>query len=263
MMRILLAAKHAPYGPRPIGGVQSWCRTVARELIGRGYEVDTWGPGLPAPLGGFDLGIIANIGDTQRAYDWCTQSLTVCHGVIPAESPPGTGVVFTSEEVRDFWGGDGPVIRQPIDVDFWSPGDNRSTYLTRFSYRTGLPFVPLLATSLNCKYRHVRNQDAEGVRQVLRLSACVLATGRALLEAMATGAPVVLRDHRAAYQGPLMDLDIPGSMVRNYSGRGGVEPRFENVRDAVLEAMDRGSMREHVLEHHDVSNIVDQLLEAA
>ena len=84
-MRILLAAKHAPHGKRPIGGVQSWCRTVAQELIQRGHEAVTWGPEQPAPLGVFDLGVIANVGDTSRAFDWCQKTINVCHGIIPAE----------------------------------------------------------------------------------------------------------------------------------------------------------------------------------
>ena len=37
-MRILIAAKHAPHGNRPIGGVQSWSRTICRELERRGHR---------------------------------------------------------------------------------------------------------------------------------------------------------------------------------------------------------------------------------
>jgi hypothetical protein len=91
----------------------------------------------------------------------------------------------------------------------------------------------------------------------------VLATGRAALEAMACDVPVVICDHRSAYQGPLMDLDIDGSMTRNYSGRGGETPTIENVRAAIEHAIDSGGKREHVLKHHDVRHVVDQLLAMA
>ena len=77
--------------------------TVAKQLRLRGHEVVMWGPEQPVPLGGFDLGIIANVGNTARAFDWCRKTVTVCHGIIPAEMPPNEKVVFTSEQVRDFW----------------------------------------------------------------------------------------------------------------------------------------------------------------
>lgn len=117
-MRILLAAKHAPHGSRPIGGVQSWCRTVATELSRRGHEVETWGPEQSMPVARFDLGIIANVGDTSKVLYLCDKVLHVIHGIAPAEKPVGKNVVFTSEEVRDHWGGTGAVIRQPIDIEF-------------------------------------------------------------------------------------------------------------------------------------------------
>jgi glycosyltransferase involved in cell wall biosynthesis len=262
-MKILLAAKHAPHGPRPIGGVQSWCRTVEAELVRRGHDVQTWGPGQPPPLGGHDLGIIANPTDTARAYDWCKKTLTVCHGIIPAESPTGDNVVYTSEEVRAHWGGDGPIIRQPIDLEFWTPVRSRRRFLTRFSYRGGLPFLPVLAKSLGMIPKHVRNSSAEEARDVLRESACVIATGRAALEAMACGVPVVICDHRSAYQQPLFDPDTTGAMTRNYSGRGGVRPTLDNIKTAVKTAMKNGSMRNHIEENHDVKNVVNELLEVA
>lgn len=269
-MRILLAAKHAPHGRRPIGGVQSWCRTVYTELARRGYEVETWGPEQPAPVGAFDLGIIANVSDTGKVLDQCESAVVISHGIIPAEDPTrgqrsGGPIVYTSEGVRDHWGGEGPVLRQPIDLDFWSPGPppKLEHYLTRFSYRGGLQFVPALARGLKVQYRHVRNLDPREVREILRRSVCVLATGRAALEAMACGAPVVLCDHRSAYQGPLMDLDIEGARTRNYSGRGGVTPTPDLVRGAITMSMARGSMRRYVEDHHNVVDIVDQILELA
>lgn len=262
-MRILLSAKHAPHGSRPIGGVQSYCRTVGRELEKRGHEVETWGPEQPVPLGGFDLGIIANVADTSRALEYCRKNLVVCHGIIPAEKPIGDHVVYTSEEVRDHWGGGGAVIRQPIDLDFWRPNPAERIYLTRFSYRSGLKFIPQIAKSMHLQYQHIRNLDSRGVREILRKSRCVIATGRAALEAMAVGVPVVIADHRSAYQGPLMDLDIEGSAKRNYSGRGGITPTLANVTGAINAAISRGSMREYVEKHHDVVDIVDQLLDAA
>lgn len=259
-MRILIAAKHAPCGRRPIGGVQSWCRTVAGELRKRSHEVILWGPELPLIHDQFDYGIIANISSTKKAAEQCRKHLTVCHGIIPAETPPTEHVAFTSEQVRDHWDGNGPIIRQPIDLDFWSPVQPDRKYLTRFSYRGGLPFLPTLAKTLGLLPHHIRNANPEGSRHIVRQSACVLATGRAALEAMACGIPVVICDHRSSYQKPLFDPDTTGAMVRNYSGRGGIRPTIDNIEWAVRKAMKTGSLRDHVEKHHNVENIADQLL---
>ncbi|MBB1060424.1 glycosyltransferase [Marilutibacter spongiae] len=262
-MRILLAAKHAPLGRRQIGGVQSWCTTVAA-LLGRlGHSVAMWGPELPVPRDRFDLGIMANLGDTAPAAGLCDRVLNVCHGIIPAEAPVGDRVVFTSEGIRDHWNGSGPVIRQPINLDFWSPAVVVRENLTRFSYRGGLGFLPAVAADLSLQFRHVRDLGGVELRHMLRRSVCVLATGRAALEAMACGVPVVICDHRSAYQGPLLDPDTLGSMARNYSGRGGVEPTPEIVAEAVQAAVGRGSLRDHVAQHHDAGTVTKQILEAA
>jgi len=266
-MRILLAAKHAPHGARPIGGVQSWCRTVCRELERRGYDVETWGPEQFFPAGEFDLGIVANIHDTHKALAQCRKLIVVSHGIIPAENPhlknSRAQLVFTSEEIRDHWDGIGQIVRQPIDLDFWVPAHNRKESLTRFSYRRGLNFVKGIARSMQMKYVHLHNKSSRECREVLQNSACVLATGRAALEAMACGVPVVLLDHRGAYQPALLHTDIPQAAKRNYSGRGGITPTILNTREAIDRAITRGNMRKYVKKYHDVVHIVDQLMDIA
>lgn len=265
-MRILLAAKHAPEGSRPIGGVQSWCRTVAGELRRRGHQAVTWGPEQALPAGRFDVGIIANAGDARAAFGLCDRVLVVSHGIILAEKPPeGFPVAFTSEGVRDHWGRSGPIIRQPIDLDFWAPhtGSKNRNQLLRYSYRRGMGWLGEAAALLGMTFRHMDGVTHEQARAGFRSAACVLATGRAALEAMACGVPVVICDHRSAYQGPLLDADLAGAMTRNYSGRGGIEPTPGDVADAVQDAISDGHRRDWVEAHHDVRVIVEQLLEAA
>lgn len=257
-MRILLAARHPPGGRLPIGGVQSWCATVGAELQRLGHEVHFWGPGQSAH-GIFDLGIVANYQDTRPVLRLCKRHLSVCHGIVPPEKPPVQSVAFTSEEVRDFWQGLGPIIRQPIDLDFWRPGRAQRNRLVRFSYRAGLPFVPAIAEALGLEYTHLAEASPEQCRTALQEAACVLATGRAALEAMACGAPVVICDDRP-YQGPLMDLDTLGAMRRNYSGRDGVIPDQASVTAAIEAAMAIGGLRFHVAQHHDAATITDALL---
>lgn len=260
-MKILIAAKHPPNGQLAIGGVQSWSTTVGDELRSRDHEVTYWGPGNL--LGGFfDFGIFANVESTRPVMRFCKKVISICHGIIPAEKPAVKNVMFTSEEVRNHWKGNGPIIRQPLDLDFWQSGHGDKRYLIRFSYRNGLPFIPLIARRLGLEYVHVKSATPEGVRVMLHQAACVLATGRASVETMACGIPIVICDARA-YQGPLLDRDTLGSMWRNYSGRGGVIPTVTNVRLAIEKAIKSDSLRPHVEKYHNVVDIVDQLLETA
>lgn len=257
-MRILIAARHPPGGRRAIGGVQSWCATVGAELQRLGHEVAFWGPGENLP-GTFDAGIFANIGDTRPAMVMCKRHISICHGIIQPEQPPVRDVAYTSEEVRDFWHGDGPIVRQPVDLYFWQPRPGKKHLLVRFSYRDGLPVAGSVARALQLPLVHMRNSTPEQARETLNQAVCVLATGRAAVEAMACGVPVVICDERD-YQGPLLDADTIGSMTRNYSGRGGIEPGTEALLQAIERAVEQGSLREHVDRHHDARQIVQQLL---
>lgn len=261
-MRVLIAARFSPDGARPIGGVQSWSRTVGDVLKRRGYKVAYWEKGKLL-AGTFDLGIISNICDTRAVTKFCAEYVSVSHGIIAPEKPFSRHAVFTSEEVRSHWNVDGPVIRQPIDLDFWNPAKLPACYLTRFSYRAGLDFIPAIAKGKRLQYRHVRNSNREAVRGILRRSACVLATGRAALEAMACGVPTIICDHRESYQKPLMELDLIKAMHHNYSGRNGITPTPQNVTQAIEQAMSDGNQRAHIEAHHDSNKIVDQLLEFA
>jgi hypothetical protein len=262
-VRILLAAKYVPGASREIGGVQSWVATVAAELRRIGHDAVLWCPEWSLPAGRFDLGILANHRLTEAAVASCDQVMAVSHGIIDPECPPeDMPVVFTSEGVREYWGGDGPIIRQPIDLQFWSPGGDGSAGLVRYSYRGGLAWLSDVAATLGLPYRHLRGVSPQQARDVLRNAACVLASGRAAVEAMACGVPFVICDHRSAYQGPLLDVSAL-SMIRNYSGRGGVVPTPELVAAAVRGVIGKGGWREQAAGLHDVREIVPQLLEAA
>lgn len=252
-MRILLAAKH---GKTQIGGVQSWCKTVGVELTRMGHETTYWGSCEQKPSGKFDAGIFANIAYTKSLLKACSRKLIIGHGIITDESG---GEAFTSEEVRDHWKSQGFIIRQPIDLDFWSPLPAAPIYLTRFSYRGGLPSLGALAKRLNLEFRHINNSTHEESREVIRQSAIVVATGRAACEAMACGVPVLIADDRV-YQGALMDEDTAGSMLRNYSGRGGVVPTAESMELAIRRKLTQPTMRHHVQEHHNATTITNQLL---
>lgn len=253
-MRVLIAAKHPPNGAMPIGGVQTWSKTVGTELSLRGHTVEYWGPELARPEGRFDAGIFANWKHTAAAAEQCSRLLRVSHGIIPDES---VGDVATSEEVADRWKITGGIIRQPIDLEFWTPSDCPKTLFTRFSYRGGLTWIRE-AIPRGLEYVHLKSAKPAECREVLQRSAIVVATGRAALEAMTCGACVVIADARE-YQAALVDFNAAGSMSRNYSGRGGVRATPESLEIAVERALDVGPLLNHVWEHHDAKRIVDDI----
>lgn len=259
-MRVLIAAKHPPGGRLRIGGVQTWSATVGAELRRLGHEVVFWGPEWRLPSDRFELGILANTKYTRAAESVCGRVVRFSHGVIPDESG-GPGYQATSEEVRDKWGCDG-VIRQPLDLAFWTPAKLPRTLLTRHSYRRGLSFLMQSASSCGLGYAHLRQESSEVVRDTLRRSAVVIATGRAAVEAMACGAAVVIADDRP-YQGPLLDPDVIGAMKRNYSGRGGFVPTADQIRAEIELAMERGCLRSHAEEHHDAREITKRILDCS
>lgn len=260
-MRILLAAKFVPSGPRPIGGVQSWIATVRAELERRGHAVTEWQPGFPAPAP-CDLGVLANWTLTGHLQSLCRRVVNVSHGIIPPEAPgPADVTVYVSEGVRAHWRGAGEILRQPIDLAFWTPGESpRQREAVRFSYRHTETPCAEAAAALGLSYRHLCNVTPAEARAALRSAGVVFASGRAALEAMACGAPVVICDHRASYQGPLMDTDLGRQMANSYSGRGGWTPTPGGLVKAAREALPR---RDWVETHHDAARVVDRLLCAA
>jgi len=260
-VRILLTGKHVPNGPQPIGGVQSWIATVAAELDRIGHDVTVWGPELGSPSGRYDLGIMANAEYTRAAFPLCAKTLLVSHGIIAPERPHGADrYCFTSEGVRDHWGLNAPIVRQPIDLEFWSDASRKRSGFVRYSYRAGLPWLGAVAAGMGRTYAHVRNVTHEAARDVLRRAECVFATGRAALEAAACGAPVVILDHRSTYQGELLAEFGTDQMRNNYSGRGGCQPTTAKVIELTERAIARGSQRGYVEWFHDVRNVVGGLL---
>jgi hypothetical protein len=264
-MRILFTAKHPPGGRAPYGGVLSWIETMAAQLRRLGHDCAVWGPELKQPEGRFDLGFIANATSTDRAAQWCDRVLGVSHGVVADERPnPSIRTVFTSEEGRDHWEQPtAPVLRQPIDLEFWSPGDKpRENLLTFYSYRSPDDMgLDRAARHMGMAFHRLRNVSAETARDVLRRSKIVAASGRAAVEAMACGAAVIICDHRVQYQAPLFDRLTTLSMKQNYSGRGGESPTQERLLETIRSRVThKGQWREWAEKNHDVRKIAAELL---
>ena len=260
-MKILIAGKFVPSGHNKIGGLQSWIKTVENELYRLGHTVQLWQPDMILK-GDFDLGIISNIDLTRKAIKHCRKTILVSHGIIEAEKPYYLcdKLLFVSEGVRNHWDMDGEIIRQPIDLDFWSPRQNKTNLVSRYSYRTGNTHCEPIATTLNREYCHINGVTHEQARKIICNSLVVFATGRAALESMACGVPTVIYDHRQAYQPPLMGLDLDLEMQNSYSGRSGTTPTFKQVLSATDKAVNKNNWRDWVVANHDVKKIVKELI---
>ena len=262
-MRILFAAGHPPAGDVAFGGVASWVLTISKELSSRGHECVAWGPGKVRPDRRFDVGVIANATMTDRAADWCDRVVVVSHGVIPDENPASDCLtVFTSEEVRDHWGGDGDLIRQPIDLSFWKPKDQKKSKFVFYSYRAQSAFgLDDLARSLGLEFLWLKGVDAHKARKELQGAALVAASGRSALEAMACEAPTMICDWRPYNGSALVCMGLDSARHFNYSGRGGVSPREIDLETFARETMAFQRPRDYVSEHHHSSKISSELME--
>lgn len=266
-MRILFAAKYVPTGSRPIGGVQTWIATMRAVLEQMGHACLEWQPGMTLPAGRIDLGVIANACLTVRVARLCRQVVNVSHGIIPEEAPMiGVPQLFVSEGVRAHWGKGGELLRQPIDLDHWRPASGPERRgIIRFSYRRSQTLCSEAAWLLGQPYRQIHSAKPIEAQVALSRAALVYASGRAALEAMACGAPTVIYDHRSAYQGPLLDMNLRRQMENSYSGRGGSSPKLNELLDASRQAMrlPEGHWRSHVEQNHDARAIAARLLSVA
>ena len=264
-MRILLAGLFSPSGRNPVGGLQSWQRTVREELERRGHDCTEWEHGQDIPNRRFDLGVVANAAFTHRVAILCKRVVNVSHGPIAEERPAAQAdmTFYVSEGVRLHWVDkgrpNGGIARQPINLDFWTPGGSKERRgVVRFSYRGTDTHAETVAQAMGEPYQRLHGVTPEGARVVLRRAALVFASGRAALEAMACGAPTVVYDFRQAYQGPLMDENLYRQMLNSYSGRGGFAPRPEQVIAAGERptAKSEGCGRGWVERHHDARTVV-------
>lgn len=261
-MRFLFAAKHPPAGGVAFGGVASWIVTIQKQLELRGHDCAAWGPSDAEPWDDFDIGVIANYRAVSKAEKWCERVVNVSHGVVIDESPGGSAnVVCTSEEVRDFWRCNGPILRQPIDLDFWRDEFADRFDLVFYSYRakSALGFDHL-AQRLGLNFVWLKDVDALAARDRLQKAKLVFASGRAALEALACGAPTIIADERDYNGGPLLCFDLEKAMARNYSGRGGTDPRDVDLDALAVQTMAFQKPRAYVEARHDARVIADELL---
>lgn len=177
-MNILLTALHPAGCPkRPIGGVQSWAATMRDALTAMGHQVDVWGPYLPErKLGQFDAGLFAHWEHTHHLADHCQRVKRISHGIVPDEAGR-LAHIYTSEEVRDYWGGFGVILRQPIDLDFWSPLQYNLRYplMVKHGYYPGLIDLPSIAVKRGWTYIQTVDADPIECRRLLRQASVVIA----------------------------------------------------------------------------------------
>jgi hypothetical protein len=263
-MRILLTSHCAPL---TIGGTQTWNRTVADELGRRGHEVTTLSKDAHTyPF--VDLAIVSQNTSFEKARAVASYVIFVTHGPGDIEMPPeGADSYFVvSEELAH---PQAEIARQPIDTDFWRPSRGIAQPpidVVRVSYYGGMEWLQHLCDSLALTFRLVKEEtDPKALRDMYNRARIVVASGRSALEAMSCNRPVILADQRS-YNGraPLAMMDIEEAMKTNYSGRGGERMTEDGMRLALKWgiALAGNGRRDHVLRHHEVGAIVDQLMES-
>lgn len=248
----------------PFGGVQSWCETIAKALNARQIKTEFWGPRMRLPSERFDLCLLANASKAYLAAKAARKAVNICHGVIAEEKPFGDlPVVYTSEEIRDHWRRPGPIVPQPIDMEFWSPDDSRRDLLLFYSYRSPESLgLERTAEALGLRFVWIKSATHETARAAMRQSAICFASGRAALEAMACNAPTVVCDWRDYNGGPLMQDDLEQAARRNYSGRGGVDPRAADLVEIARRTIEAQRPRDYVEARHEAKAVADALLKA-
>lgn len=263
---VLIAGLHPAVHTQGKGGVWSWQQAVAAAFRRRGVSTHLWTPRASlAPV--YDLGII-----NEPVLGWkgvaarCRRVVFVCHGRNPAEKPAAAPTVYTSPEVRDFWGADksAPIVRQPIDLGFWSPperDDARQPVLVAYSnYAPADWNLASHAAAAGLSFERARGLSHEEARDLFRRAGCVLAAGRGALEAMACGAPTLIGDWRAYDGPPRYDPDTDRAEARNYSARGG--PLIDHGLPAAIRAAMDGDRDRHwrrIADRHDADRIIDEL----
>lgn len=243
----------------PIGGVQTWMDTMDRALTDMGFEVTLWSPHDPIPDRTFDYHVMAHRAglDIKAA-----KRIGISHGIIREEKPAsGIPYIATSEEVRDHWELEGPILRQPIDLGLWQPHFFKyDRKVIHFDYRSECDLARKAAGKLGFKYERITNQDQRGCYTKIGDAEVVLATGRAALEASAMGRPVLIYANSPFY-GRAVDPCYKSAMRHNYSARGGCRIGLNDLALCISQAIERGGWRSQVVEHHDHRKIAAQLVE--
>lgn len=225
----------------------------------------------------FDIGIISPACCFLPTYEMCKKTLQVTHGIIDPEAPVALADyhVYISEETRDFWNIDGPVIRNAIDTNRYAPVKRPRQELkavAHFSNYDNILNLEIACDILRIRLNRIKHEGFDDVIRLLDDSDMVFAVGRSAYEAMSTGREVVFCDNRSYYnvKGSLGDglasQCYYEARTNNCSGRWG---RHDwNVDDFVkiLEAYDWNSClpnRQIIIDNHDHREIANQLLEVA
>lgn len=260
-MRFLFAAKHPPVGGVAFGGVASWIQTISEKLNERGHKTAIFDGKTAAEYGRFDVGVLSNFKSVKRAAEICDRVLCVSHGIVGDEEPVDGSAIFTSEEIRDHWRGVGPVVRQPIDLQFWRCGEKHRRDFVLYSYRAHDDFgLSDLASQLGLNFVWIKDVTREEARDSLQSAALVAASGRAALEAMACHAPTMICDYRPYNGSPLICQDMNKARRFNYSGRGGIDPALVDMRRFAIETMSFQNPRGYVEKWHDAEKITEELI---
>lgn len=225
----------------------------------------------------FDLGIISPAICFPPTYETCKKTLQVTHGIIEAEVPikEADYHVYISEETRDFWDIDGPVIRNAVDTDRYAPvGLARQNLqaVAHFSNYDDILNLQIACEDMGVRLNRIKHEGFENVMRLLGDADMVFAVGRSAYEAMSTGREVVFCDNRAYYEAEgslgdgLASECYYEARTNNCSGRWGRHQWSVNNFMEILDSYKQASAlsnRQIIIDNHDHHEIAAELLEVA
>lgn len=222
-MNILIMNKNL----QNVGGTETWCFTIIKELIKRNHNVDVFAlnkgdffnyivktfPNVGTELKKeYDLILVNHNSSLQYLIDNNIKGYKIytCHGIQSDDEKPIKGADFyvsISEEVFDYLqslGFNSTIIRNPIDIDYFSCKNNPNPVVKNVlcisDWQNSINNIKELCLQLNLNFKSLGKQNFEyDIREYLEWSDIVICVGRSCYEAMSYSRPVIIYDHRDLY----------------------------------------------------------------
>lgn len=245
------------------GGTETWVLTMARELVRQGHDVGvyTHHKGVITDI----LKDTCTIDDDPQDYDLalinhntCTdvgarKKIYTCHSPFESIEAPPQGMdhyIAVSENIQERYS-IGHIIKNPIDTTLFAPQSPIGDVCTEILAITANPIpVPHFVAS--------RTEDT--MSELINRADLVVTIGRGVLEAMSCARNVIVYDTR-----PHMGFTADGyleleNLRGNVGGRYHLKTMDWSTELAKYNSGHGERNREYILQHHNVTKIVEQYL---
>ncbi len=224
-MNILVINKHL----QNVGGTETWCFTIIKELLKRNHNVDVFA----LNKGNFFNYIVKTLPDVginlKKEYDLILinhnsslkfildnnikgYKIFTSHGINSKDEIPIQGADFyvsISEEVFDnllSLGFNSIIIRNPIDINHFhceneeTSDSSLKNVLCISDWQNSISNIKQVCSQLNLNFKSLGKDNFKyDIRPYLQWSDIVICVGRSCYEAMSYSKPVIIYDHRDIY----------------------------------------------------------------